>query len=163
MLEVLLLTTGLPLAYLLDHLFWYPPLTRGAWGADKTEPGFTLFWVGLFLIPWLINLIRVLLKRCQVLRTNLFFLGSALGLMVTTGLWLRYFIQMRNAPWTSAYWVFPIPETRGPLWVNFGPNYMDLEYSFCILMVVVVSSISLLIAGFMVFNFIRKRKQSPTL
>ena len=162
LLEALLLTTGLPLGFLLDHLFWYPPLTRGVWGADTAEPGFSLFWVGLFLVPWIINLVRVLVKRCQIQRTNLFFLGSAIGLLIATGHWLRYFFQMQRAPWMSAYWVFPIPETKGPLWVNFGQNHIDLEYNFCILMLVVVASISLLIAGFMLFNFIQQRNQSPT-
>lgn len=40
-------------------------------------------------------------------------------------------------PWLGAYWVFPIPNTRGPVWVNAGsPMLWHLAVFFALLAMV---------------------------
>ena len=150
--ELLVLLSGIPLAVLMWHYIYYPSLEGSLWARDSIVR-FSPWWTGVFLVPWIINLVRVLRRRCGIWRINFAFWGVAIGLLISFAIWYRHF-NIR----TDAFWVLPLPNERGSLWVNFSSA--DLTQNILLIAMAIVGSITLLIAGFALFNFLGKRAPS---
>ncbi len=82
------------------------------WGADITN---FVFWIGIGHAGTLISAILFLFR--QRWRTSVNRAAEAMTIFAVTcaGLWV---ISHMGRPWL-AFWVFPYPNTRGSLWVNF--------------------------------------------
>jgi Ni/Fe-hydrogenase subunit HybB-like protein len=92
----------------------------GVWGLNKTVGwGFAItnfvFWVGIGHAGTLISAILLLLR--QKWRTSIARAAEAMTIFAVMCAGLFPLIHM-GRPWL-AFWVFPYPNTRGPLWVNF--------------------------------------------
>ncbi len=92
----------------------------GVWGLNKTVGwGFAItnfvFWVGIGHAGTLISAILLLLR--QRWRTSIARAAEAMTIFAVMCAGLFPLIHM-GRPWL-AFWVFPYPNSRGPLWVNF--------------------------------------------
>lgn len=94
----------------------------GAWGLDKTV-GWAfditnfVFWVGIGHAGTLISAILLLFR--QTWRNSINRSAEAMTIFAVICAALFPLIHM-GRPWLGAFWVFPLPNTRGPLWVNFN-------------------------------------------
>lgn len=92
----------------------------GTWGLNKTV-GWAfditnfVFWVGIGHAGTLISAILLLFR--QKWRTSVNRAAEAMTIFAVMCAGLFPIIHM-GRPWL-AFWVFPYPNTRGPLWVNF--------------------------------------------
>src|SRR5678816_1950688 len=92
----------------------------GTWGLNRTV-GWAfditnfVFWVGIGHAGTLISAILFLLR--QRWRTSVNRAAEAMTLFAVMCAGLFPLIHM-GRPWL-AFWVFPYPNTRGPLWINF--------------------------------------------
>ncbi len=92
----------------------------GTWGLNRTV-GWAfditnfVFWVGIGHAGTLISAVLLLMR--QRWRTSINRSAEAMTLFAVMCAGLFPLIHM-GRPWL-AYWVFPYPNTRGPLWVNF--------------------------------------------
>src|SRR5207249_56915 len=82
------------------------------WAFDITN---FVFWIGIGHAGTLISAILFLLR--QRWRTSVNRAAEAMTLFAVTCAGLFPLIHM-GRPWL-AFWVFPYPNTRGPLWINF--------------------------------------------
>ncbi len=92
----------------------------GTWGLDRTigwafDITNFVFWVGIGHAGTLISAVLLLLR--QRWRTSINRSAEAMTLFAVMCAGIFPLIHM-GRPWL-AYWVFPYPNTRGPLWVNF--------------------------------------------
>jgi molybdopterin-containing oxidoreductase family membrane subunit len=92
----------------------------GVWGLNRTVGwGFDItnfvFWVGIGHAGTLISAILLLLR--QRWRTSIARAAEAMTIFAVMCAGLFPLIHM-GRPWL-AYWMFPYPNSRGPLWVNF--------------------------------------------
>ena len=92
----------------------------GTWGLNRTVGwGFDItnfvFWVGIGHAGTLISAVLLLFR--QKWRTSINRSAEAMTIFAVICAGLYPVIHM-GRPWL-AYWVFPYPNTRGPLWVNF--------------------------------------------
>jgi molybdopterin-containing oxidoreductase family membrane subunit len=92
----------------------------GTWGLDRTVGwGFDItnfvFWVGIGHAGTLISAVLLLFR--QKWRTSINRSAEAMTIFAVICAALFPVIHM-GRPWL-AFWVFPYPNTRGPLWVNF--------------------------------------------
>ncbi len=92
----------------------------GTWGLDRTVGwGFDItnfvFWVGIGHAGTLISAVLLLLR--QKWRTSINRSAEAMTIFAVMCAGLFPVIHM-GRPWL-AFWVFPYPNTRGPLWINF--------------------------------------------
>ncbi len=94
----------------------------GAWGLNKTV-GWAfditdfVFWVGIGHAGTLISAILLLFR--QTWRNSINRSAEAMTIFAVMCAALFPLIHM-GRPWLGAFWVFPLPNTRGPLWVNFN-------------------------------------------
>ncbi len=94
----------------------------GSWGLDKTV-GWAfditnfVFWVGIGHAGTLISAILLLFR--QTWRNSINRSAEAMTIFAVICAALFPLIHM-GRPWLGAMWVFPLPNTRGPLWVNFN-------------------------------------------
>ncbi|MCB0404943.1 MAG: polysulfide reductase NrfD [Bdellovibrionales bacterium] len=102
-------------------MVWYQIATGiGVWGLNKTV-GWAwditnfVFWVGIGHAGTLISAILLLFR--QKWRTSINRAAEAMTIFAVICAALFPLIHM-GRPWL-AYWVFPYPNTRGTLWVNF--------------------------------------------
>src|SRR5206468_2257970 len=92
----------------------------GTWGLNRTV-GWAfditnfVFWVGIGHAGTLISAILLLLR--QRWRTSIARSAEAMTIFAVMCAGLFPLIHM-GRPWL-AFWVFPYPNSRGPLWVNF--------------------------------------------
>lgn len=92
----------------------------GTWGLNRTV-GWAfditnfVFWIGIGHAGTLISAILYLFR--QKWRTSVNRSAEAMTLFAVTCAGLFPLIHM-GRPWL-AYWIFPYPNTRGPLWINF--------------------------------------------
>ncbi|MCB0416161.1 MAG: polysulfide reductase NrfD [Bdellovibrionaceae bacterium] len=100
---------------------WYQIATGiGTWGLNKTV-GWAwditnfVFWVGIGHAGTLISAILLLFR--QKWRTSINRAAEAMTIFAVICAAIFPVIHM-GRPWL-AFWVFPYPNTRGPLWVNF--------------------------------------------
>ncbi len=92
----------------------------GVWGLNKTIGwGFDItnfvFWVGIGHAGTLISAVLLLFR--QKWRTSINRSAEAMTIFAVLCAAIFPLIHM-GRPWL-AFWVFPYPNTRGPLWVNF--------------------------------------------
>jgi Ni/Fe-hydrogenase subunit HybB-like protein len=92
----------------------------GTWGLNRTVGwGFDItnfvFWVGIGHAGTLISAVLLLFR--QKWRTSINRSAEAMTIFAVCCAGIYPIIHM-GRPWL-AYWVFPYPNTRGPLWVNF--------------------------------------------
>jgi len=92
----------------------------GVWGLNRTVGwGFDItnfvFWVGIGHAGTLISAILLLLR--QQWRTSIARAAEAMTIFAVMCAGVFPFIHM-GRPWL-AFWMFPYPNTRGPLWVNY--------------------------------------------
>jgi Ni/Fe-hydrogenase subunit HybB-like protein len=92
----------------------------GTWGVNRTvgwAVGITcfVFWVGIGHAGTLISAILFLLR--QRWRTSVNRSAEAMTIFAVMCAGIFPVIHL-GRPW-MAYWLFPYPNTRGPLWVNF--------------------------------------------
>ena len=92
----------------------------GVWGLNRTIGwGFAItnfvFWVGIGHAGTLISAILLLFR--QKWRTSIARAAEAMTIFAVMCAGLFPLIHM-GRPWL-AYWVFPYPNSRGPLWLNF--------------------------------------------
>ena len=92
----------------------------GVWGLNKTVGwGFAItnfvFWVGIGHAGTLISAILLLFR--QRWRTSIARAAEAMTIFAVMCAGMFPLIHM-GRPWL-AFWVFPYPNSRGPLWVNF--------------------------------------------
>ncbi len=92
----------------------------GTWGLNRTVGwGFDItnfvFWVGIGHAGTLISAVLLLFR--QKWRTSINRSAEAMTIFAVCCAGLYPLIHM-GRPWL-AHWVFPYPNTRGPLWVNF--------------------------------------------
>jgi molybdopterin-containing oxidoreductase family membrane subunit len=92
----------------------------GTWGLNRTVGwGFDItnfvFWVGIGHAGTLISAVLLLFR--QKWRTSINRSAEAMTIFAVICAGLFPVIHM-GRPWL-AFWVFPYPNTRGPLWVNF--------------------------------------------
>ncbi len=94
----------------------------GTWGLDKTV-GWAfditnfVFWVGIGHAGTLISAILLLFR--QTWRNSINRSAEAMTIFAVLCAALFPLIHM-GRPWIGAFWVLPLPNTRGPLWVNFN-------------------------------------------
>lgn len=94
----------------------------GAWGLNKTV-GWAfditnfVFWVGIGHAGTLISAILLLFR--QTWRNSINRAAEAMTIFAVICAALFPMIHM-GRPWLGVFWVLPIPNTRGPLWVNFN-------------------------------------------
>jgi molybdopterin-containing oxidoreductase family membrane subunit len=100
---------------------WYQIATGiGTWGLNRTV-GWAfditnfVFWIGIGHAGTLILAILFLLR--QRWRTSVNRAAEAMTIFAVICAAIFPFIHM-GRPW-FAYWVFPLPNTRGSLWINF--------------------------------------------
>jgi len=92
----------------------------GTWGANRTV-GWAfditnfVFWIGIGHAGTLISAVLFLLR--QRWRTSVNRAAEAMTLFAVMCAGLFPVIHL-GRPW-MAYWIFPYPNTRGPLWVNY--------------------------------------------
>jgi molybdopterin-containing oxidoreductase family membrane subunit len=100
---------------------WYQIATGiGTWGLNRTVGwGFDItnfvFWVGIGHAGTLISAVLLLFR--QKWRTSINRSAEAMTIFAVLCAAAFPVIHM-GRPWL-AFWVFPYPNTRGPLWVNF--------------------------------------------
>ena len=100
---------------------WYQIATGiGTWGLNRTVGwGFDItnfvFWVGIGHAGTLISAVLLLFR--QKWRTSINRSAEAMTIFAVICAGLYPVIHM-GRPWL-AYWVFPYPNLRGPLWVNW--------------------------------------------
>ena len=100
----------------------------GVWGLNRTVGwGFAItnfvFWVGIGHAGTLISAILLLFR--QRWRTSIARAAEAMTIFAVICAGLFPIIHM-GRPWL-AFWIFPYPNGRGPLWVNFrSPLLWDL-------------------------------------
>ncbi len=92
----------------------------GTWGLNRTVGwGFDItnfvFWVGIGHAGTLISAVLLLFR--QKWRTSINRSAEAMTIFAVCCAGIYPLIHM-GRPWLC-YWVFPYPNTRGPLWVNF--------------------------------------------
>ncbi len=92
----------------------------GVWGLNRTvgwAVGITcfVFWIGIGHAGTLISAILFLLR--QRWRTSVNRSAEAMTIFAVTCAGIFPVIHL-GRPWL-AYWLFPYPNTRGPLWINF--------------------------------------------
>ncbi len=92
----------------------------GTWGLNRTVGwGFDItnfvFWVGIGHAGTLISAVLLLFR--QKWRTSINRSAEAMTIFAVICAGIYPFIHM-GRPWL-AHWVFPYPNARGPLWVNF--------------------------------------------
>ena len=112
----------------------------GTWGLNKTV-GWAfditnfVFWVGIGHAGTLISAILFLFR--QKWRTSINRSAEAMTIFAVMCAGMFPIIHM-GRPW-MAYWMFPYPNTRGPLWVNFrSPLAWDV---FAILTYLIISAV----------------------
>jgi Ni/Fe-hydrogenase subunit HybB-like protein len=94
----------------------------GSWGLNKTV-GWAfditdfVFWIGIGHAGTLISAILLLFR--QTWRNSINRAAEAMTIFAVLCAALFPMIHM-GRPWLGAFWVFPLPNTRGPLWVNFN-------------------------------------------
>jgi molybdopterin-containing oxidoreductase family membrane subunit len=94
----------------------------GTWGLNKTV-GWAfditdfVFWVGIGHAGTLISAILLLFR--QTWRNSINRAAEAMTIFAVICAALFPLIHM-GRPWVGAFWVLPIPNTHGPLWVNFN-------------------------------------------
>lgn len=94
----------------------------GTWGINKTV-GWAwditnfVFWVGIGHAGTLISAILLLFR--QQWRNSINRAAEAMTIFAVMCAALFPLIHM-GRPWVGAFWVFPLPNTRGSLWVNFN-------------------------------------------
>lgn len=94
----------------------------GMWGLNKTV-GWAwditnfVWWVGIGHAGTLISAVLLLFR--QKWRTSINRAAEAMTIFAVICA-LQFPIIHTGRPWLSIYWVFPIPNTWGPLWVNFN-------------------------------------------
>ena len=94
----------------------------GSWGLNKTV-GWAfditnfVFWVGIGHAGTLISAILLLFR--QTWRNSINRSAEAMTIFAVICAALFPFIHM-GRPWLGAFWVMPVPNTRGSLWVNFN-------------------------------------------
>lgn len=94
----------------------------GSWGLDKTV-GWAfditnfVFWVGIGHAGTLISAILLLFR--QTWRNSINRAAEAMTIFAVICAALFPLIHM-GRPWLGAFWVLPLPNTRGSLWVNFN-------------------------------------------
>jgi Ni/Fe-hydrogenase subunit HybB-like protein len=130
----------------------------GTWGLNKTV-GWAfditnfVFWVGIGHAGTLISAILFLLR--QKWRTSVNRSAEAMTLFAVICAAIFPFIHM-GRPWL-AFWVFPYPNTRGSLWVNFrSPLLWDV---FAISVYFLVSAVFWYIGLLPDFATVRDRSQ----
>jgi molybdopterin-containing oxidoreductase family membrane subunit len=92
----------------------------GTWGANRTigwafDITNFVFWIGIGHAGTLISAVLFLLR--QRWRTSVNRAAEAMTLFAVMCAGIFPVIHL-GRPW-MAYWIFPYPNTRGPLWVNF--------------------------------------------
>jgi Ni/Fe-hydrogenase subunit HybB-like protein len=114
-------STALALLLVGVGMVWYEIATGiGTWGLDKTV-GWAfditnfVFWVGIGHAGTLISAILFLFR--QKWRTSINRAAEAMTLFAVLCAAIFPVIHM-GRPWV-AFWVFPYPNSRGSLWVNF--------------------------------------------
>lgn len=94
----------------------------GMWGLNKTV-GWAwditnfVWWVGIGHAGTLISAVLLLFR--QKWRTSINRAAEAMTIFAVICA-LQFPIIHTGRPWLSIYWVFPLPNTWGPLWVNFN-------------------------------------------
>lgn len=94
----------------------------GAWGLNKTV-GWAfditnfVFWVGIGHAGTLISAILLLFR--QTWRNSINRAAEAMTIFAVICAALFPLIHM-GRPWVGAFWVLPLPNTHGSLWVNFN-------------------------------------------
>lgn len=105
--------------FCIGYALWYG---IGTWGLNKTV-GWAfditdfVFWVGIGHAGTLISAILLLFR--QTWRNSINRAAEAMTIFAVICAALFPMIHM-GRPWLGAFWVFPLPNTRGPLWVNFN-------------------------------------------
>ncbi len=94
----------------------------GAWGLNKTigwafDITNFVFWVGIGHAGTLISAILLLFR--QTWRNSINRAAEAMTIFAVICAALFPLIHM-GRPWVGAFWVLPLPNTRGSLWVNFN-------------------------------------------
>lgn len=94
----------------------------GAWGINKTigwafDITNFVFWVGIGHAGTLISAILLLFR--QTWRNSINRAAEAMTIFAVICAALFPLIHM-GRPWLGAFWVLPLPNTRGSLWVNFN-------------------------------------------
>lgn len=94
----------------------------GSWGLNKTigwafDITNFVFWVGIGHAGTLISAILLLFR--QTWRNSINRSAEAMTIFAVICAALFPFIHM-GRPWLGAFWVMPVPNTRGSLWVNFN-------------------------------------------
>ena len=94
----------------------------GTWGLNKTigwafDITNFVFWVGIGHAGTLISAILLLFR--QTWRNSINRAAEAMTIFAVLCAALFPLIHM-GRPWIGMFWVAPIPNTRGPLWVNFN-------------------------------------------
>jgi len=102
-------------------IFWEFYQGIGVWGLNKTIGwGFDItnfvFWVGIGHAGTLISAILFLFR--QKWRTSINRSAEAMTLFAVICAAIFPLIHM-GRPWFGLLWVFPYPNLRGPIWVNF--------------------------------------------
>jgi Ni/Fe-hydrogenase subunit HybB-like protein len=120
MLAMLISMTALSIGlFCIGYALWYG---IGTWGLNKTV-GWAfditdfVFWVGIGHAGTLISAILLLFR--QTWRNSINRAAEAMTIFAVICAALFPLIHM-GRPWLGAFWVFPLPNTRGPLWVNFN-------------------------------------------
>jgi Ni/Fe-hydrogenase subunit HybB-like protein len=94
----------------------------GAWGLNKTV-GWAfditdfVFWIGIGHAGTLISAILLLFR--QQWRNSINRAAEAMTIFAVLCAAIFPLIHM-GRPWVGAFWVLPLPNTRGSLWVNFN-------------------------------------------
>ncbi|MDQ3534396.1 MAG: polysulfide reductase NrfD [Bacteroidota bacterium] len=94
----------------------------GMWGLNKTvnwawDITNFVWWVGIGHAGTLISAVLLLFR--QKWRTSINRAAEAMTIFAVICA-LQFPIIHTGRPWLSIYWVFPLPNTFGPLWVNFN-------------------------------------------
>ncbi|MFM2376757.1 MAG: hypothetical protein RLZZ165_1854 [Bacteroidota bacterium] len=120
MLAMLISMTALGIGlFCIGYALWYG---IGSWGLNKTV-GWAfditdfVFWVGIGHAGTLISAILLLFR--QTWRNSINRAAEAMTIFAVICAALFPLIHM-GRPWLGAFWVFPLPNTRGSLWVNFN-------------------------------------------
>ncbi len=120
MLAMMISMTALGIGlFCIGYAIWYG---IGTWGLNKTV-GWAfditdfVFWVGIGHAGTLISAILLLFR--QTWRNSINRAAEAMTIFAVICAAIFPMIHM-GRPWLGAFWVFPLPNTRGPLWVNFN-------------------------------------------
>ena len=94
----------------------------GVWGLNKTvdwawDITNFVWWVGIGHAGTLISAVLLLFRQKWRMAIN----RSAEAMTIFAVICAAIFPMIHmGRPWLGAFWVFPLPNTRGPLWVNFN-------------------------------------------